>query len=34
MRADAVNIADVYAGMSYDICIIGNCCLHVIALYI
>ncbi len=33
MRADAVNIADVYAGISYDICI-GNYCLHVIALYI
>ena len=33
MRADAVNIADVYEGMSYDIRI-GNCCLHVIALYI
>ena len=33
MRADVVNIADVYEGMSYDICI-GNFCLHVIALYI
>ena len=33
LRADAVYIADVYEGMSYDIRI-DNCCLHVIALYI
>ncbi len=33
MRANVVNIADVYEGMSYDICI-GNFFLHVIALYI